>query len=410
MTPDYPTNTRPVSIRTEFPGSALDEVFTAPVFAVLHQSLKSHDVLKLRFASDLKEPSKVLRSGAPVTMTWGINSYETRTWVGYVHTTSPRRESDSTYSTEVTCVSPSMILTTGSQDVWNSQVDQVLTDIISRSLLSPLVQRHPLQKNVLAAGRTYWQVLRDLATEIGFSLICEGVQVIMVPHRWWFDQYHALAKIFHPGSSVQTPARTSDRTLYSFTPQVSDRLSNEFATSAAMQSWWVDPFTASFGSETTTEPTDQIGVRSRSAQTFGFTERVSRSPAESARRAADKLADKRWVQQGELVGLGSPLVSPYRPIYVTDYHTAADGWWQVLEVTHTINKLKTYEVTATVGRDGDIVSYPAPTLRDIPTIPPEVMANPKPAITPSFNASYANVSGQMGFGDIGGRWTAAYAA
>ena len=124
---------RTVEITASFPGSALpSDEFNNPKSMTLTQRMKSHDVLVLRYQVEMPDASRLLRTGSPVTVTWGTtNVNESRTWVGYVHTTTPRKTGNTSGTTEIVCVSPSMILKQAAQDTWiNRPVMVVAADII----------------------------------------------------------------------------------------------------------------------------------------------------------------------------------------------------------------------------------------------------------------------------------------
>lgn len=204
---------RTVEITVDFPGSALpSEQFANPKSMTLAQGMKAHDVVTLRYQVEMPDATRLLRTGSPVIVTWGTtNVNESRTWVGYVHTTTPRKTGNTSGTTEIVCVSPSMILKQAAQDTWiNKPVMAVAADIIQRSGLDADLADHPLTDNVIQGGRTYWRVLRDLAKLTGYSLTTRETQVIMRPHKSFFDLYAARARVFSPGASIEMSAQNSE--------------------------------------------------------------------------------------------------------------------------------------------------------------------------------------------------------
>ena len=401
---------RTVEITSAFPGSAMPSaVFQHPKSMVLNQKAKSHDVLVLRYEEELKDPTRLLRTGSPVTVTWGTtNVNEAYTWVGYVHTTRPRRVGTTYGQTEIVCVSPSMVLKQAGQQTWvNRPVTSSAADIIVSAGLDAMVDAHPLQDTLLQHGRTYWQVLREIAGLTGYSLTTDNTAVIMRPHKSFYDLYAARARVFSPGEAMDMSAKDTGRTLYSFTPDWSDMSEDDYALHATLTSWAVDPRTGNIQQTSVSYPSDQIAAQRERPVVERFATRASHNISEATQLAGDTLADKRWVNQATLVGLGSPDLTPYRPVYVAGLSEGANGWWQILEVEHEITSRSEYTATMRVGRDGSTITYPMPTSR--PVVPDaEVAQRAANQIwgqrQPAFVTTIPSSTGLTGFGDVGGYW------
>jgi hypothetical protein len=401
---------RTVEITASFPGSALpSDEFNNPKSMTLTQRMKSHDVLVLRYQVEMPDATRLLRTGSPVTVTWGTtNVNESRTWVGYVHTTTPRKTGNTSGTTEIVCVSPSMILKQAAQDTWiNRPVMVVAADIIQGAGLDAKVDTHPLTDNVIQAGRTYWQVLREIAGLTGYALTTDNTEVVMLPHKAFFDLYAARARVFSPGASIEMAAPNSDRTLYSFIPDWSDMSEDEYALHASMTSWAIDPRSGTMQEYTTTVPSQQIatGRENPVVQRFNTT-RSTYNLTDARQLSGDLLADRRWINQASLTGLGSPDIAPYIPVYVDGLSEASNGWWQVLEVEHAVDGRTEYSVSMRVGRDGSNLPYQKPST--LPLVPDAELSqralSPTVKRVPDFVTTSYSAKGLTGFGDVGGRW------
>lgn len=399
---------RTVEITTDFPGSVLpSSLFNNPKSATLRQKMKSHDVMVLRYETELRD-NRLLRTGSPVSVSWATtNVGETAQWVGYVHTVRPRRIGNTYGQTEIVCVSPSMILKQAAQETWtNTPVMSAAYDIVTKSGLEATMSGHPLSDNIIQHGRTYWQVLRDIAEITGYSLTTDNTEIIMIPHKAFFDRYSARARVFSPGASMEIDPKNSDRTLYSFAPDWSDMSEDDYALHAQMTAWSVDPRTGMVQQASTKAPSSQVSLQREDPVVQRYSTRAAYGFGEAQRLAEDSLADKRWINQATLIGMGSPDIKPYRPVYVENMSDSVDGWWQVLEVDHEITNRAEYQVTARVGRDGSNPTYPKPST--LPTLPGTEIAyrayNAQTKRGPSFVTSSPNSKGLTGFGDVGGYW------
>ncbi len=404
---------RTVEIEASFPGSAVPaDTFNNPKSMVLTQKIKGHDVLVLQYEEEMKGATRLLKTGSPVTVSWGTtNVGETVTWVGYVHTTRPRRVGNVSGYTEIVCVSPSMILKQAGQETWvNRPVMQTAADILSKAGLDAKIEDHPLTDTIIQHGRTYWQVLRDIATLTGYSLTTKNTEVIMLPHKSFFDLYSPRARVFSPGASLDMNVEVSDRTLYSFVPDWSDMSEDTYALHAEITNWAVDPRTGNTQSATVSRPSQQIASGRENPVVQRFTHgKASYNVSEARRLAEDTLADRRWVNQAKMVGLGSPDIAPYQPVYLEDMSPDVDGWWQVLEVEHEIHGRTEYQVSMRVGRDGSSITYPKPSV--LPVIPDaEVMRRSGLVSSDKRGSAFVTTSytskGLTGFGDVGGYWVA----
>ena len=400
---------RTVEVEARFPGSAIPtDVFNNPRTVTLLQKMKSHDILTLTYEVELQDATRLLKTGSPIQLAWGTtNVGETQSWVGYVHTVTSRKTGNASGTTSITCVSPSMILKQGGQNTWvNRPVMEVASEIANLGGLDMLADPHPLTDNILQHGRTYWQVLRDIATLTGYSLTTDNTQIIMLPHKTFYDLYAARARVFTPGASLEITPKNNSRTLYSFVPDWSDLSEDEYASHVSMTNWAVDPRSGNIEKARSDYPTGQISSTREYPLVDRYSNRAAHNIAEAQRLSSDALANKRWVNQATMTALGSPDISPYKPVYVDEMNNDVNGWWQVLEVEHHIQGRTEYTVSMRVGRDGGPVAYPKPAL--IPALPEsEVTIRAVSDVNqrkPKFITSTESSIGLTGFADINGRW------
>lgn len=395
---------RVVQASVSFPGSAVSDQFANPREIRLTQKPSSHELLTLTYEFLLAD-TRALRTGSPVVLTWSTSlSGETSTWIGYVYAVRPRKVSESSAQTEVICVSPSLVLKQAGQNVWpGMRLTDTAKDILRLAGLDANVKDHPLTETVLQAGRTYWEVLRDITQRLGFTLTVDGTQVNILPASEIFATYASRARVLATGSSgMELKSQDSDSTLYSITPELSDLSDDTYGLAAGVTSWSLNPISGTYSSSRSQQPADMIGVTRDDPLIERFSTRVAYDSSTSRAHANAEVSNRRWIRTATVYGTGSPYLKPFRPIYVEGAADSANGWWQILEVEHEIINRKEYTARMRVGMDGDNPPYPRP--QPTPEIAPSTLVKKAPPRRPIFVERLPAPTGLSGAGDVGGFW------
>lgn len=328
----------PASLRVSFPGVTVDP-FRVLGADLLQQPL-AHDVLRLKVSTG---PSyAALSEGAPVQFTWS-NPRGTGDFWGYVHRTDPAYRTDSGAS-QIICVGASYPLMSTGVDVWtNVRIGDVVRDVARRFRLSADIEEHPLVINqVSQAGQSYWQLLTQLASKIGYTLRVEGATLV-------FRSRESLAHHFRPQAIPLTYVRDTLGTtdIRSFVPQVG-AFNPEIAAAQTSEISGIDPVTGTviLASENIDSFRERQGLRQ------GFlVGQVATSAAEAVAASRGAQENSRLSQRAKMESVGHPGIQPGRFVSVSGVANELAGTWMVNSVRHEMT-LSSYLCHAELGSDG----------------------------------------------------------
>ena len=316
------------------------------VSATWIQTAGSHDIIRAVYSrADFAEP---LFRGAPVKAEWSTTS-GTITLCGYVHRVDPSYgKSD---SCAVTIVGPSWPLQRSGEGVWTDvTASSVVRDIAFQFGLSVDVEEHPVVlPQVMQAGRSYWQLLRQLSADTGYVLRMSGDTLV-------FRSRRSLVEHFRPISPAMEVRAFSPK-LGDFTPELG-------AARATRRAYGIDLEQGSI----VTDFSDLQPLRGDS-EVFGTAlvpGAVSHSPLEAECAVEAALEANRFTQLARMECDGAPQLVPERTVWPVGIPSQLAGHWVVRAVEHRFDGAKEYTV-ATVGTDGlggslDLMGEAPPTM------------------------------------------------
>jgi phage protein D len=328
-----------------FPQSNLDAVVTPTNIRVIQRPL-SHDIAVMDIIGG--ERYRGLLGGAPVSIDWS-NQSGSANFRGYVYRLDPHYEPGK-YRTTVICVAASYPLMNMGQNVWvGVTAPDVVRSIAFQHGLDVDVDEHPrVYGQVAQAGKSYWQVLVQLAEETGYVLRVEGSTLV-------FRSRESLTAFFRPISPALDFVLSTSPTLRmhgevqefhikagSYNPEVG-------AYNASRSSSGVDPRTGALRASAS----DPTSYRVSDSPLFSeaLVDRVINSTLEADVAVESAHEQNRFATSATMNTLGQPYFAPERMVYLRGLESAFTGYWTLRSVTHEISA-RNYRCAVEVGTDG----------------------------------------------------------
>ncbi|CAB4152712.1 hypothetical protein UFOVP621_24 [uncultured Caudovirales phage] len=172
---------RPISFKIIYPKTPQFHMFEA--FVELVQAEASHDMLSITYKGALQRhvPKRGTRripiKNDPVKFTW-TDGKRSRTFVGYIHTIENNTTAGNVF-TKIVCISVSSKLKATNKGVYkNLTADKIVNKIAKKFKFkvtaSPSIKKYT---SLSQSGKTYWQILRQLANDTGFALRAENATI-----------------------------------------------------------------------------------------------------------------------------------------------------------------------------------------------------------------------------------------
>jgi hypothetical protein len=214
---------RPVRFTVSYPKTPKFSMYEA--FVELVQSEANHDMLTITYKGSLqrhfpKGAKRLPTKNDPVKFTWS-DGKRTRIFVGYIHSIENNTTAGNTY-TRILCISVSSKLkSTGKAVYKNLTADKIVSQIGKKFKfkldISPSSKKY---KNLSQSGKSYWQVLRQLANDTGFALRVENSTIIFQDQNKILEKKKAFAPTF-VHYDMAPMGNAAKQTLISFTSSVS---------------------------------------------------------------------------------------------------------------------------------------------------------------------------------------------
>lgn len=319
-----------------------------------HQDRYEHDFGKISFSDWDVDPTSVLK-GSPIKITATVQA-STKTFYGYIHHTSHRRDSQSS-QTDVFIIGASHVMKEARQHVYaNTTASEVVKRIAKRYKFNYDVTPHGrVYPQISQTGVTDWELMKRLARQCGYTLRADGVNLYFKP----LTEDYARLKAFAPYYSASFPGNPSIPTLYSIKPIIGDTLEFEDGYKAAAAVSGIDPKTGvKFSVVNPKAPSGARGSRTPDLfdrYEFG-TSAQSFQAAKFEAQAVDELNSFPYRARVEIVG--SPDLSVDMPIYIDNVDSEINGYWTVLSIEHYMREGK-FTTFLTVGTDslGSLEKY-----------------------------------------------------
>lgn len=291
-------------------------------------------------------------NNAPVHFQW-ISDGRMRTFIGYVDTPATAMSNDGYRQlTQLHCLGATSIARDQHQRQWvQTKPYDIAAEVVGNLRLGLYVDAYPEPLNALSqSGMSDWQLLRALASRIGYSLVANNNFIYLIdPVR----ERRRMARSETPVLSI--PGQHSTGTCLDFAAidtndpigsgfqevrmQGTDRLGNVFAYSTEYERRLGDP-----------KPTVSV-ASDRRFESLG----QAITEARRVRRQA------RWTSQAMFSCVGSPVLRPGRYVALLDPQRVYSGDWYVTQVEHQLSiTADNYQCALTVCRDATM---------DPPTVP-----------------------------------------
>lgn len=360
-----------------------------PVEVNVRQALGMHDIAELVYQQ--KQPwMDGIWNNTPAQINWG-NANGAARFVGYASHSAPISTMSTNQPVKMYCIGASFPMKERGTDVWLDMTGPAIAQQIARKFRLQAVTDDSsfIIPQVLQAGRTYWEVLNDVAEQCGFVVQCVGVTVVFRKRDSLINSGMSLGMQFSLGGDNRTALNLPERNLWHFRPRLGKYIDGPHAR-ADQSVTGVDPVTLEVHTSVTGPAGDTLraidpGTRfteyaiDRTVHSQFIAGRLSEALSESVRMSVSATA----------VASGDARVRPGLPVYIRDTGSATDGYWMVSEVIHKFKASGEYEMdmvlhTDSIGADNVGAfrpgSPPSTTVRDLTALPDNVV----PFLTPSL--------------------------
>lgn len=373
-----------------------------PAQIIVRQGLNRHDVVEVIYQQTQPWMS-TLTTGVPVSIGWG-NQSGLHNIAGYVTHTSPITSVTINQPAKVFCVGATFPLKERGTDLWLDYTAPQIARLIARKFRLGIhvdddtTYRLP---QVAQAGRTYWEVLLDIADRAGYVVRCEGVTIIFRRRDAMIDSGMASAPVLSMGGELKNAGNLSpERSLWHFRPKIGGYL--ESGPSLAAQSVaGVDPVTAEYVSTTSTPGGNSLRKVSYDPYFTDFpSDRVVTSHYMAQKTSEAKSERVRMSVQADATAAGDARTRPGMPVYVRGTGSTTDGYWLVDSVNHTLFASGEYEmelklVTDSIGESaGGSFRPSSPPSRPLRDLGPTAMVAERPYLTPNLLPARSGTTGQ----------------
>ena len=263
-----------------------------------------------------------------------------RSFNGYVHHIKPLY-SPGERSVEVHIIGASYVMKNTSQTIYtNVTADQVLKKIARKYQFSYFAEPHGrVFPQIAQAGRTDWQLLVWLAKKIGYTLRAENTSLYFYPLSKDYSENRSTAKAFTL-NAVETLGGTS---TYNFKPLIGEHLyfdNNEDDVKSALAYSGVDRF-AQIELQYTKQKTKKNTRKNSTPEQFDrFAVNTVVPTSEVAKWESEAAEERqRFGYRGYAEVLGDPTLRPDLPVYINGVGPEYSGYWVILSVEHTINRV-----------------------------------------------------------------------
>lgn len=297
------------------------------------QARYMHDFGMLQLMDWNIDPSAVV-SGTPIKITATVET-DRKTYYGYIHHTRHVKSSHNNY-TEIYLIGDSYVMKQAEQSIYhNVTAADVVKKIAKKHGFAYDVAPHPrVYPQIVQAGESDWSLMVRLAKQSGYTLRSEGATLFFKPLAEDFDKYKNVANNYFavPPDSVVKPR------LYRIEPIIGESLEYGDAYKAAVAVSGVDTKTGvPFAVVNTRQPS---GLRGQVLPEFfdRYDSQKTAPDLKTARYEAEAVDQlNRFPYRANALLFGSPSLRPDMPVYISNTDSQLDGYWNVLEVCHTMD-------------------------------------------------------------------------
>lgn len=315
----------------------------------LNEQEFSHTILDMEFwGGDVTSIS--LLSGTPILANFGRAPYM-RVFYGYVNhvgriNNQLSKDREGRNSINITCVGASWPLKNKASMVSTGLTNtQIISTIASQFNLGQFVVPFTMYTGTSKSqgGLSYWEWMVQLMQEIGYTLYCDGIQIVAKPRQTNPNNLTALSAVYDysanpAGLPVFNPVMGSN------SPQ-GGQLRTRVNAGIDMQT--LQPYVNTVvGSNTPS----LLGVVQETPPFTEINQMTTRSVAESATKLQGVAQANQFYLTATAIGPGVPETAPGQLIYVCNANGSQNGLWWVCAAEHHMTE-QTYTMTLQLGRD-----------------------------------------------------------
>ena len=298
----------------------------------LTQERYAHEIAVVKFR-DWNIQYSNIRAGEPVKcILRGKDS--SREFVGYIHDIKPQISPGKRF-VEMTLIGASYKLKQQRQRVFeNVTASEVVSSIAREYGLTSYVENHPrIYEQITQAGHTELQFMTRLARQCGYSLRIENTSLYFQSLTADFTKYRNSAKRFFMNES-NDPAGS---TLYSFELTLGESVQYLDAYKSAAQVGGVGARSAEANIFTNPIRPETLRETSRTEFFDSFATDVVAPSYETALYEAQAVdLRNRFPYRARVQVIGTPTISPDKPVYLSGLGKDYTGYWVVLSAQHHI--------------------------------------------------------------------------
>ena len=321
---------------------------TKPYEIELHQAIKTHDILILKFQISTPLFFKGFKTGTTVQVNWTNSAPAKGVFTGYISTVKKSKKSPVNSDVEITCIGGSFPLKNQDSNIWKKKsIPEVVQEIAKKTKMKAIVTSHPTKWSQLNQhGSSYWEYLVTLATSLGYALWVKGTTIYFKSIDDVLTKSIGTTPILYFENQFAPPFHAPiERTLDYFEPTSGDFIEGEGVTPRRTQQVnGVNPVTGKmYGSVQT--PQTKKTMKSKFNQVL-FEDhgamKVTNSADNAKLLAMGAAENARLTNLAWWSGQGDPRMTPYGAVDVQGIDDINDGIWLVRSATHVMSKTGTY--------------------------------------------------------------------
>jgi phage protein D len=338
----------------DFPSFSL-----TPTSIELHQAMKSHDIMTLKYKVVSPFFLKALKTGTPVKVTWINGNNSKGNFSGFVSKVRKIKEGNvRDEGLEITCVAASFPLKNTETKVWvNKTASEVVKDIAKRNKMKAVVSPHPARFSQLAMhGVSWWEYINELAMKVGYAAWVDGTTLYFKSIDDTINKpMGSVPVLAFENESFPPFSAAIERTLDSFEIISGDYIEDDDEPRRSTKNInGVDPITGKSYSASV-KPTSKKAIRKNNAQVLFQDNRsldVAVSKDFAKKIATGKAETTRLHVPGKFFSQGDARIRPFGLVQIRGIDNITDGYWVVKSVIHTMNNTGVYTCSGTVVSDG----------------------------------------------------------
>lgn len=340
------------SYQVSFPKARFNPDFIVPLSMEIVQEASHHDAAVVRFKSRRVDWRTAMAPGTPIKIAWKSRTSPESFFFGYVTNVRPLMKHDDYYRFDVYAVGASRALRQTGQEVWkNLSAPQIASKVARRFGLRPVVLDYPLRKpQTLQSGRSYWEVLSDLADQIGYALWVDGTTLYFMPISSMIAQGFQTAPVLSAMNASNKSKKAPEYAILNFESIVglnneSSGAGDQVSISAAQPSGEAvssrrAPGTALKRKKKVSSPYVDF-LQGRAVYSKKDADALAQGRAEKSLMAIDSHVESE----------GTPALRPFSPVYLETQSRSTSGWWAVKSVRHRMGTELAYVCESVLSTD-----------------------------------------------------------